>query len=476
VLAAIATLAAVVAPAVAARGGKPATKARHVVPIVAVSLARGTPLRVPSSFFGLSTEYTSLPSYMVQPSTFERVLSRLEVRDGGPLLLRIGGDSADVTYWNPGTFPLPPNADVLTDAWFRSTASLVSALRLHVIFDLNLRHSTPHLSAGLARAALSYMPAGSVVGFEIGNEPDLYGGYAIGDYVRDFQTYTAALAGVGPTLPRIGPASGDAHKGFIWLRGVITGARPSLGMASAHRYGLNACYPRNSGYYPTIKRVLSDREAARVVRPVKPAVRFAHQAKLVFRLDEFNSVTCGGLAGVSNTFATALWAPDALFRLLHTGLDGVNIHIRPDKINAPFVVTTSGLTVRPLLYGLILFARTLGPGAELMPLKLRAQHGGTLDAWAVRVRRHQLHLLLVNKQRTPLNAVLRMRARGVATVERLRARSPRATSGVTLGGQQLGSSATWTGKRKLERVRQTAGQFTLKMPAASAALVILTLR
>jgi hypothetical protein len=37
----------------------------------------------------------------------------------------------------------------------------------------------------------------------------------------------------------------------------------------------------------------------------------AHRAGFPFRLTEQNSVTCGGLAGVSNTFATALWAPAA---------------------------------------------------------------------------------------------------------------------------------------------------------------------
>ena len=44
----------------------------------------------------------------------------------------------------------------------------------------------------------------------------------------------------------------------------------------------------------------------------------AHGAGLRFRLDEVNSVTCGGTRGVSDTFATALWAPDALLSLLGT--------------------------------------------------------------------------------------------------------------------------------------------------------------
>ena len=78
----------------------------------------------------------------------------------------------------------------------------------------------------------------------------------------------------------------------------------------------------------------------------------AHRAGLPFRLTEVNSVTCGGVPGVSDTFATALWAPDTLFELLRAGVDGVNVHVRTDAINAAFAFKRSGLVARPLLYGL----------------------------------------------------------------------------------------------------------------------------
>ena len=39
---------------------------------------------------------------------------------------------------------------------------------------------------------------------------------------------------------------------------------------------------------------------------------------------------------MANSFATALWAPDVLFELLNAGVDGVNWHIRPSTLNAPF--------------------------------------------------------------------------------------------------------------------------------------------
>jgi hypothetical protein len=43
-----------------------------------------------------------------------------------------------------------------------------------VILDLNLVTSTPRLAGAWAKEAEAVMPRGSIVGFEIGNEPDLY--------------------------------------------------------------------------------------------------------------------------------------------------------------------------------------------------------------------------------------------------------------------------------------------------------------
>ena len=47
-------------------------------------------------------------------------------------------------------------------------------------------------------------------------------------------------------------------------------------------------------------------------RSVRRALRFAHENGMQFRVTELNSVSCGGNAGVADSFATALWAPDAL--------------------------------------------------------------------------------------------------------------------------------------------------------------------
>ena len=62
---------------------------------------------VPPSYFGLSTEYWTLPLFADNMPVFERVLSMLHVPGDGPLVLRIGGDSADHSFWAPKARRMP---------------------------------------------------------------------------------------------------------------------------------------------------------------------------------------------------------------------------------------------------------------------------------------------------------------------------------------------------------------------------------
>jgi Glycosyl hydrolase family 79 C-terminal beta domain len=179
---------------------------------------------------------------------------------------------------------------------------------------------------------------------------------------------------------------------------------------------------------------------------------------------------------VSNSFATALWAPDALFELLRAGLDGVNIHVRTDAINAAFTIGGHGLGARPLLYGMILFSRTLSSDPRLVQSTLREDPALHLKAWAVRVSGGIMHVLLINKGAEAANVHVELPASGPARVERLLAPSAASVSGVTLAGQRLGSDGRWHGRRVVQTVARGAGGYQVTVPATSAALLSVRLR
>ncbi len=479
-------------PRAAARmpGAGSASSAAAKSPRAEVTIAHGQlSRRISPSFLGLSTEYWSLPLYERHLQAFERVLAMLHVPGDGPLIVRIGGDSADWTYWDPRAHTLPRQFFELTPAWLREAATLVRRSGTRVILDLNLAADSPAMAARWARAALAELPRRSLIGFEIGNEPDLYhrelfdrlgaiaetpfgsGDYSAATYARDFSSYAGALSLVARGVPLLGPAVANPALDVGWLSSLVARDHRQLGMLTAHRYPLSACKPPGSPQYPTVARVLSERSSAGLAGSVKAAVALAHRAGLDFRLTELNSVTCGGRQGVSNTFATALWAPDALFELAQAGVDGVNLHIRVNAINAPFSLCGSSLRARPLLYGLIMFARALGPDARLVALHLRETRSLHLKVWGVRVAGGALHLLVINKGPRAANLDLRLPGSRPATVQRLLAPSASAQSGVTLAGQQLGLDAVLQGPRTVETVRAGPDGYHLAVPGSSEALV-----
>jgi hypothetical protein len=364
---------------------------------------------------------------------------------------------------------------------------------LRVILDMNLVTGSPALAAAWARYAEAQMPRGSIIGFEIGNEPDIYShSYWVATiarsplriaplplelspstYVEDFAAYARVLGENAPDIPLIGPAVAHPAVGRRWISTLLADERSELGAVTGHLYPYSACVKRRSSRsYPTVARLLSRHASAGLAPDIAGAVAEAHAAGLKFRLTEINSVTCGGRRGVSDTFATALWAPDALFTLMRAGVDGVNLHVRSNAINAPFALSARGLRPRPLLYGLMLFARTLGPEARLVRLNLSAPRWLDLSAWAVRVRGAILHVLLIAKGDHTVRVRLRLPASGPATVQRLLAPSAYSRAGgVTLDGQQLNWAGYWSGTPSVERVSAGVRGYTVTLARRTAALV-----
>jgi hypothetical protein len=447
---------------------------------------------VPPSFLGLSTEYWSLPHYDAQRRLFERVIDQL--RTDGPLLLRIGGDSADVSIWTPGQAPPPSWSYPVTPHWLTQTHQLVLDTGVKILLDLNLVDRAPALEAGWAKRFADAMPADSVVATEIGNEPDLYriwnraGRLATAsravlanyfawtrdfspvDYSDEFSLYANALHQDLPNMPLAGPSLSNPEK-LPWVSQLLR--QRALGLVTVHRYPLSACQKhRVSPTYPTIARLMSERSSAGLANSVRGALRLAHRNGRPLRVTELNSVTCGGLKGVSGTFANALWAPDALFELMRVGVDGVNVHVRTNALNSPFVLRHGKLHAKPILYGLALFARMLSPGSRLISSHLRVQAGLHVKGWVVKAPGGQLRVLLINKGRR--GAILHVHLPAgydAGQVQRLRGPSLTASQGITLAGQTLGSDGLWHGKLSSQAVAAQGGSFELAVPGDSAALL-----
>ena len=451
-----------------------------------VTVAGGRPLlSVPSSFLGLSTEYWTVPVWSQQLVWFGRILS--QITPNGPMVLRIGGDSAAQSLWAP-TKELPEWAFEVKPAWLSQVSRIVSAFGVRIILDLNLVTATPASAAKWAQTAESGLPSGSVIGFEIGNEPDIYSpaGFkrkagarkiprkiepkmTARHYAAEYAQYDRALDRAVPSIPLMGPAlySPKAHVSYIAQ--LLAGPHHGLAAITVHRYPFSACATKGTPAYPTIARVLSEYATAGMANTIKPTVRLARQHHLPVRLTEINSVTCHGTRGVSNTFATALWVPDALFEFMRAGARSVAIHVRTDTINRAFSLTPRGVFAYPMFYGMAAFARMLGAHPQLLHTGLQSSPGFHLKAWAVRDG-STLRVMLINKGSRSGYVRLRLPAGGALTLQRLLARSPAATAGVTLAGQHLGRQGRWIGRRVTQRVAAVGHSYRIWLPGMSAAI------
>jgi len=424
-------------------------------------------------------------------ATFARVLSMLRVPGDGPLILRIGGNSADHTIWAARLRRMPRWVFELTPAWLQAARKVVRRAGVRLMLDLNLITDSPSAASVWARAAEADLPPASIAGFAIGNEPDIYSrsfwvaalsrrgldasilppGLTPDGYAREFRAYARLIRRFAPRVPLLGPEIAHPLRHASWVSSLVARTRADLGIVTAHSYPYTACTAQGSPSYPTIARLLSEHASAGIARSLASVIGDAHRAGLAFHLTEVNSVTCGGVAGVSDTFATALWAPDTLFELLRAGVDGVNVHGRTDAINAAFAFKRGALVARPLMYGLVMFRRALGSDPRLLHVRMRARRQLHVKVWAVAVAGGGLHVLVIDKGSRAARVALRIAPHGPAAVQRLLSPSVAATTGVTLAGQSLDADGRWIGHRVVSQLMPSSGGYELTVPRYSAALV-----
>jgi hypothetical protein len=495
----VAVLAALAAIALTGCGSDSGTPPARDAPATLVTIgAGGSGPRVPFGFLGLSLEYPAIEAYAgADPSAPDPVFVQL-VRNlvpGQAPVLRIGGDSTDRTWWPTAGLAQPPGVKFsITSRWLAVTRRLADALRARLILGLNLEANSPQLASSEAAALLHGIGRPRVRAFELGNEPDLYatfpwyrtpdGGHVTGrpsDYdmaglIGDFTRFAAVL----PEGALAGPSLGAP--GWTRQLGRFLNAEPRVGLVTLHRYPLQVCFiPRGSPRYPTLARLLSPAASIGLADSFASYVAVARARGLSLRIDELNSVSCGADRAVSQTFGSALWVLNTLFEMLRVGIHGVNIHTFPGAGYELFHITHPAgrwqAAIAPEYYGLLLFARAAPAGSRLLEVTNPA--GGSVRIWATRAGDGTVRVLLVNTGTTARRLSLGIpgMSLGAGALERLTAPGLRARAGVTLAGQSFGArtfTGLLSGAAHTSRVAPTGGRYAVALPAASAAMLVLS--
>ena len=437
--------------------------------------------RIPDDFLGISVEWSRVLDYLgdstggVRPTTV--TLLRAFEAEEHHVAVRIGGNSQDRAWWNPQGVTPPPGVTLdLGPAHLSTLAALVEVLHTRLVLGLNLALGDSVLAADLVEAVYGTIPREAIQAFELGNEPDLYRfngrrglDYDWSAYLPDMEAFRDGIAArVSPAPPFAAPAI--AYR--FWLRNLgdlFALERNRLALVTTHVYPFTSC----ANLAPSPENLLTDCATSRIGARYTPIAAAAHAAGLAHRMDETNSVSCGGADGVSNAYVAALRGADLAFQLATAGLDGLNFHT-PGEYYAAFLFDPSGApVVQPLYYGMRFFSLATARHGRLLPVVVATP--AHVHAWATLGEDGAVRVALINLDLARGGVIsLRLLGRsGVATLVRLCAPALDARDGLTLGGQTWDGSVDGRplGTAVSEPVAYDTGAYRVPLPALEAVVV-----
>jgi hypothetical protein len=437
---------------------------------------------------GLSTEARELDSGRLSANNVNLVrLMRLL----GPAVLRIGGNTVDLSWWTSTGEPPPPWAtSTVTPSDLFALRGLLAAAGWRVLLGVDLGHFEPVRAADEARYAQVILGS-RLLGIEIGNEPDDFSGakinlrsptYGVGEYLREANAYDQAIGTATSGIAVFGPALSLRPP---WL-GQIGASAHMFTQITQHYYAINTPCPTTvpSKPQPTAVELLAPAVRQQENELLHTLALAGSTADRSVRVGETNSVPCGGNVDASPGFAGALWSLDWILRAQSNGVLGMNFHgsLGPCRPYPESPVCGSGdentasgsnLTAQPEYYGL-LAARQL-EGGRFVPTRLIASEPlPNLSTWATVASDGTVRVAIDDLATTGLAQPVSIPISGyAATEETLSGPSVGAGNGVTLGDASVTSRGLWLPKRTMLPRASRARSIRVIVRPASA--VILTL-
>jgi hypothetical protein len=388
----------------------------------------------------------------------------------GAGVLRIGGGSVDRVLWTPENTGATHMQ--VSPANIKALASFLKAAGWQCLYGINLATSTPSLAAAEVACAVSLLGP-QLLGIEIGNESDEYGvagnlfagNWSFGDFFARWQLFYEAIRLVAPHVPITGPATGGANHISTW----------TLPFAMAVRKGdvtlLTQHYYRGDGASSASTALSLVGPDPQLLPDLETLSTGASAAGLPYRIAECNSFNHGGVPGVSNSYASALWVVDFLFSVALGGATGVNLHGGGQAPGYTPIADHSGAVIeaRPEYYGMLLF--TLAGEGQLLETELLA---GPVEAtaYAIRSASNVLNIVVVNKDPVQ-NLTLTIEAGQTiasATLQSMTAPGLTSLSGIRIQGASVGTDGSFA-PASPDTLTPAGTQTTCFVPALSAALI-----
>jgi hypothetical protein len=451
----------------------------------AVTVDTGHPAgRLPADFVGLSFEMRELG--VGNLGAYQGNLVQL-LRNLGRSNIRISGNTLDRdTLWVPAgqqpPSPLPDWVqDVVTPNDIARLDGLLRRTGWRAEVGVNVGRYDAALAADEGNALRSILDA-RLAGAECGNEPNSWvtkgfrpTGYGYPQYRPEWE----ACANVVGSVPLAGPDTSSPNSTGAWFTSFAQDDGTRLAMLTQHAYSIGAT--------GTVADLLSPATDASEVHSIAAHVAAARAAHLPIRLDETNSAAGGGIKGVSDTYASALWAMDYSLLMAQDGVDGLNFHGGLGVCGAPlyngkFQLYTPVCAANsadeqakvyvaaPEYYGLLMASR-MGPGTFL-PVAIAGSRNVT--AYAVRGDDGRTRIALIEKDDTatapvPVSVNVGVRS-GIGQVLHLTGPSLTGADGIAIQGASVDRSGRLA-HRPADLVRVHDGVLSLTLAPGSAVIV-----
>ncbi len=418
------------------------------------------------AFEGLSFEVGSLTNSSNLLSTGNTVLLQL-IKNLGPGVLRIGGNSSDDIFWTGHPRTANTGIDSLTTTDIDAFAAFAKATGWKVLFGFNLGSGTPQAAASEA-LYINNRLGQSLYAFQTGNEPDLYFNnghrtqtYSYADFQSEWETYLAAVRGAVPNAPFAGP---DVGGNPVWVSQFISAENKNIILADAHYYRTGPA--TDSGI--TVQTILApDYQLPSYLETINNASLLGH---VPYRISECNSVFDGGKPGVSNVFASTLWALNLMWTAAENNSLGVNFHGSNGGYYSP-VTTNTGITIAMPEYYAMLAFKYGGAGGTIIPATL---NNTTYNCSAYACTNAGItYITLINMEsdvNLSFTVQLDKTAAGIQ-IARLTAPNIYTMTGVTFAGASVLANGTFNAGPTENRTINN-NSFLIKVPADNAVVIV----
>lgn len=402
---------------------------------------------IPDDFIGLSFEVQELTNpafFSAKNAGLIRAFRQISPRG----VLRLGGNTGEFGWWkatpnspepeHPHTrevvgepkasyYPVTPEA-------VRNLAAFLEATGWSCLYGINMGTNTPERASDeaefVARTLGSHLQY-----FQIGNEVDLFGRHLRDPQTWSAQTYLAewlTLArAISARVPTARFGMPDIASNMSWLPEIANAwssvRNPPRVIRLTHHYYFGGP-PSNPDV--NIPNLLKPATMVKVQGMADTASAAAAKMGVRVRMTEGNTCYRGGKPGVSDVFASALWAADYSLLLASNNYSGINLHggtgpviasglggimfgdevlkaagatpeqiaSHPHPYYSPIAQFGSAFDLEPVAYGLI-FAGQL-TGATLIESDLTSKLQGVginATAYAAKLRGGQTSVVILNK-------------------------------------------------------------------------------